>query len=63
MIRVFFSVTHHYLGIEVEGVVEDAKRSYYSVSLYVENNKVAKSKKSKSQSSAVKWEWETNNQV
>jgi hypothetical protein len=56
-------VTDHYLGIEVEGVVEDAKRSYYSVSLYVENNKAAKSKKSKTLSSPVKWEWEANNQV
>jgi hypothetical protein len=56
-------VTDLYLGIEVEDVVEDVKRSYYSVSLYVENNKVAKSKKSKPQSSAVKWEWKANNQM
>ena len=56
-------MTDLYLDIEVEGVVEDAKRSYYSVSLYVENNKIAKSKKSKPQSSVVKWEWRANNQM
>jgi hypothetical protein len=56
-------VTDLYLDIEVKDVDEDAKRSYYSVSVYVEDNKVAKSKKSKPQSSVVKWEWKANNQV
>ena len=50
-----------YLDIEV--VVEDVKGSYYSVSLYVANNKVAESTKSKLQSSVVKWEWKANNQM
>ena len=56
-------MTDLYLDIEVEGVVEDVKRSYYSVSLYVAEDKVAKSTKSKSQSSVVKWEWKGNNQM
>ena len=50
-----------YLDIEVEGVDENVKESYYSVSLYVADIKVAKSKKSKSQSSVVKLEWKENN--
>ena len=58
-----FPVSDLYLDIEVRDVVEDAKRSYYSVSLYVEKNKVAKSTKSKPQSSLVKWEWKANNQM
>ena len=45
-----------YLDIEVEGIIEDVKRSHYSVLLYVADNKVAKSMKSKPQSSAIKWE-------
>ena len=58
-------MTDFYLDIEVEGVVEDVKRSYYSLSLYVAENKVAKSTKSKPQSSesVVKWEWKVNNQM
>ena len=52
-----------YLDIEVEGVIEDKKRSHYSVSLYVADNKVAKSTKSKPRSSVVKWEWKANNQM
>ena len=59
----FFPVTDLYLDIEVEGVDEDAKRSYYFVSLYVADIKVAESKKSKPQSSAVKLEWKENNQL
>ena len=55
--------TNFYLDIEVEGVVEDVNRSYYSVSLYVADNKVAESTKSKPRSSVVKWEWEANNQM
>jgi hypothetical protein len=51
------------LDIEVEDVVEDVKRLYYSVSLYVGNNKVAESTKSKPQSSVVKLEWKANNQM
>ena len=49
-----------YLDIEVEDVVEDVKRSYYSVSLYVADNKVAGSRKSKPRSSVVKLEWKKN---
>jgi hypothetical protein len=59
----FFPVTDFYADIEVEDVVEDIKRSYYSVSLYVGDDKVAKSKKSKPLSSVVKWEWEANYQM
>ena len=54
-------MTDRYLDIEVEGVDEDEKRSYYSVKLYVADIKVAKSKKSKPQSSVVKLEWKENN--
>ena len=50
------------LDIEIEGVDENVKESY-SVSLYVAEIKVAKSKKSKSQSSVVKLEWKENNQM
>ena len=49
--------------IEVEGVDENVKESYYSVSLYMADIKVAKSKKSKPQSSVVKLEWKENNQM
>ena len=56
MIRLFFTDSDFYLDIEVEVVDEDVKRSYYSVSLYVANNKVAESKKSKPRSSVVRWE-------
>ena len=52
-----------YLDIEVEDVDEDVERSFYSVSLYVADNKVAESKKSKPRSSVVKWEWKANNQM
>ena len=58
-----FSVTDLYLDIEVEGVVEDVKRSYYSLSLYVADNKVAESTKSKPRSSVIKWEWKANNRM
>ena len=53
-------MTDFYLDIEVEGVAEDVKRSYYSVSLYVADIKVAESKKSKPRSSVVKLEWKNN---
>jgi hypothetical protein len=59
----FFPVTDFYLDIEIEGVPEDVKRSYYSVSLFVAGTKVAESKKSKPQSSVVKCEWKGNNQM
>ena len=62
-VPMIFPVTDLYLDIEVEGVVEDAmKRSYYFVSLYVEDIKVAESKKSKvsSSESEVKLEWKNN---
>ena len=52
-----------YLDIEVEDVDEDVERSFYSVSLYVADNKVAESKKSKPRSSVIKWEWKANNQM
>ena len=61
MIRLFFP--DFYLDIEVKDVVEDVKRSYYSVSFYVGDNKVAESTKSKARSSVVKWEWKANNQM
>ena len=51
------------VDIEVEGVDENEKESYYSVTLYVADIKVAKSKKSKPQSSVVKLEWKENNQM
>ena len=57
----FLAVTDLYLDIEVEGVDEDGNRSYYSVKLYLGDIKVAKSKKSKPQSSLVKLEWKENN--
>ena len=56
-------MTDFYLDVEVEGVDEDAKQSYYFVSLYVADIKVAKSKKSKPQSSVVKLDWKENNQL
>ena len=56
----FYSVTDFYLDIEVEDVVEDVKRSYYSVSLYVANIKVAESTKSKPRSSVVTLAWKNN---
>ena len=59
----FSSDSDFYLVIEVEDVVEDVHRSHYSVSFYVEDNKVAKSTKSKPRSSVVKWEWKANNQM
>ena len=61
--RFFFTYSDFYLEIEVEDVAEDVERSYYSVSLYVADNKVAESTKSKPRSSAVKWEWRANNQM
>jgi len=56
------------IEFEVEDVVEDLKRSYYSALLYVADNKVAESTKSKPQSSVVKLEWKelerkANNQI
>ena len=58
------SLTDLYLDIEVEGVVEDVKRSYYFVQLYVEDIKVAESKKSRARSLKVKLlEWKENNQL
>ena len=56
-------MTNFYPDIEVEGVVEDVKRSYYSVSLYVADDRVAKSTKSKPQSSVVKLEWKAIDQM
>ena len=56
-------MTDFYLDIEVEGVDEDAKQSYFFVSLYVADIKVAKSKKSKPHSSVVKLDWKDNNQL
>jgi hypothetical protein len=56
-------VTDLHPDIEVEGVDEDGKRSYYFASLYVADTKVAESKKSKPQSSVVKLEWKENSQM
>ena len=61
LMLLFFS--DFYLDIKVEDVSEDVKRSYYSVKLYVGDNKVAKLTKSKPQLSVVKWEWKANNQM
>ena len=58
-----FLVTDFFLDIEIEGVVEDVHRSYYSVQLYVEDIKVAELKKSKPLSSEVKLEWKESNQM
>ena len=63
MMQFFSTDSDLYLDIEVENVAEDVERSFYSVSLYVEDNKVVESTKSKSQSSVVKWEWNANNQM
>ena len=63
MVQSFPTDSDFYLDIQVQDVVEDVKRSYYSVSLYVAANKVAESTKSKPRSSAVKWEWKANNQM
>ena len=59
------TLTLIYIDIEVEDIVdlEDVKRSYYSVSFYVADNKLAESTKSKPRSSVVKWEWKANNQM
>jgi hypothetical protein len=62
MIDVYL-VTDFYLDIEVEGVVEGVKRSYYFVSLHVGGIKVAESTKSKARSSVVNLEWKENNQM
>ena len=56
----FLTLANLNLDIEVEGV---DKESYYSVSLYMADIKVAKSKKSKPQLSVVKLEWKENNQM
>ena len=63
MVRLFPTDSDFYLDIEIQDVVEDVKRSYYFVSLYVAANKVAESTKSKPRSSVVKWEWKANNQM
>ena len=63
MMRLFFTASDFYLDIEVENVAEEVKRSYYSVSLYVADNKVVESRKFKLRLSLVKWEWEANNQM
>ena len=59
------SSTDCYLDIEVEGDIRDGTRrmrSLYSVRLYVDNKKVAKSTK-KPASSRLKWEWNTDHQM
>jgi hypothetical protein len=63
MIRLFPSNSDFYLDIDLENVVEDVKRSYYSVKLYVGDIKAAESTESKPRSSVVKWEWKANNQM
>ncbi len=58
--------TDRYLGIEVEGDVENGKqiiRSQYSVQVYVANKEVAKSTKSKPRSLVLKWEWNADKQM
>ena len=63
MMRFFSSDSDFYLDIEIQDIVEDVNRSHYSVSLYVADDKIAKSTKSKPRSSVVKWEWKANNQM
>ena len=56
------SSTDRYLGIEVEGDVENRqqrKRKLYFVQLSVADTVVAKSPRS----SVLKWEWNANNQM
>ena len=53
-------MTDCHLDIEVEGVDDHGKQSYYFATLYVEDIKVAKSKKSKPHSSVVKLDWKEN---
>ena len=56
------SSTDPYLGIEIEGDVENGqqrKRKLYFVQLSVANTVVAKSPRS----SVLKWEWNANNQM
>ena len=61
LMRFFFP--DFYLDIEIEDVGEDLRRSYYSMKLYVGDDKVAKLTKSKRRSSVIKWEWQANNQM
>ena len=58
-------MANFYLDIEfeVEDVVDDLKRSYYSISLYVADYMVVESKKSKARSSVVESEWKGNNEM
>ena len=58
--------TDRYLGIEVEGDVENGKqiiRSQYSVRVYVADREVAKSTKSKPRSLVLKWEWNEDKEM
>jgi hypothetical protein len=58
--------TDRCLDIEVVGDVENGKlrtRSQYSVRLYVADKEVAKSTEFKPRSSALKWEWNADNQM
>ena len=58
--------TDHYLGVEVEGDVENGKRrarSKYSVRLYIADQEVTKSTQPKPRSSVLKWEWNTDNKM
>ena len=63
MMQLFSTDSDLYIDIEVKNVAEDVERSFYSMSLYVADNKVVESTKSKLQSSVVKWEWNANNQM
>ena len=58
--------TDRYIGIEVEGDVENGKqiiRSQYSVRVYVADREVAKSTKSKPRSLVLKWEWNEDKEM
>ena len=62
MVTMAWSSTDRYLGIEIEGDVENGqqrKRKVYFVQLSVANKVVAKSPRS----SVLKWEWNANNQM
>ncbi|KAG6916635.1 hypothetical protein DXG01_006055 [Tephrocybe rancida] len=65
IVRMSFFSTDRYLDIEVKGDIKTRKwevRSQYSVRLYVNDKKVAKST-NKPASLVLKWEWNADNQI
>ena len=59
LIMTFFS-TGLYVDIELEG---NFKEREYFAQLYVDGREVAKSTNSKPYSSALKWEWNSDNEM